>query len=441
MTPSCRFRRPANSSGSATRKKPTARALYALAAAACVWLASASAAAAPQVLTRLVWNGSVCGNAADFAARVRQRTSAVRFVQRGQRISVRLRIERSGPGLDASVSIEAPGRAPLRRHIESPDCEDALDALALVVAIGVEGRSAPVAGGTAPRSRPRRRPRPPPSESTHMPSSEPPPEPEAPRLPETDVSTPAPAQPPATAPVSTPSDVRVPEVTSEPSPAPSKPATTSPYSEPPRAAAAVISPAAAEPEMDAAEPVQIGRSRPFHVGGGFSAQMSLGVAPRPMLGGALWIAAGYEGKGAWFPELIISATHQRLDGLTRASGEVDFALSAAGASFCPVRLGSPVLQVRPCGAVVIGQLSTHVHETYDARPTDRPWRTLGGSIELSSTVGIVELRAAIGSAAPLIRDEFRFGLPCSGPACGADVFHRVAPVIWSGAAGAGIRFW
>jgi hypothetical protein len=439
LTPSCRFRRPANSSGSATRDGFRARALYTLVAGACVGLGSATAAAAPQVPTRLVWDGSVCGNAADFAVRVRQRTSAVRFVQRGQRISVRLRIEQSASGLDASVSIEARGRAPLRRHIESPDCEDALDALALVVAIGVEGRSDPTAGAP-PRRRPRGGPRPLSPESTLPPVSEASPDPAAP--PSAVSPAAAPAELPAPAPMSPPPDAATPEVPSAPPPAvaPPAPLTASPSSEPPRATARVA-PVSSEPEVDAPERLGTSGPRPFHVGAGLSAQMSLGVAPQPLIGGALWVATGYDGEGVWSPELLVGATHQRLDGLTRASGEVDFALNAGGLSFCPVRLGSPTLQVRPCGAVVIGQLSTHAHETYDARSRDRPWRTLGGSIELLSVVGVVELRAAIGAAAPLIRDEFQFGLVCSGPACEADVFHRVAPVIWSGAAGAGIRFW
>jgi hypothetical protein len=396
------------------------------------------AAAAPQVPTRLVWNGSVCSNAADFAARVRQRTSAVRFVQRGQRISVRLRIERSGPGLDASVSIEARGHAPVRRHIESPDCDDALDALALVVAIGVEGRAA-ADRGAAPRSRPRAIRRPPP-ESAPLPVVEPLPDPVAPPVAAVD-ERPTPIEPSA-APEPTPPEPAAREAPNAPllPAAETPPPTMNASSVPPRAPVA-ISPVAPEPEVDAPELAPATRAPAYHVGAGLSAQMSLGVAPQPLVGGALWIATGVAGEGVWSPELIVSAMHQRLDGLTRASGEVDFALSAGGVSFCPVRLGSAILQVRPCGAVAIGQLSTHPHETYDARSRDRPWRTLGGSLELLAVFGIVELRAAIGGAAPLIRDEFQFGLVCSGPACEADVFHRVAPVIWSGAAGAGIRFW
>jgi hypothetical protein len=238
---------------------------------------------------------------------------------------------------------------------------------------------------------------------------------------------------------SAPSEPVAPEPPNVPPPAVVAEAPPPATSAPP--AAAAVSPVAPEPEVDAPEPAQAPGAPAFRVGAGLSAQISLGVAPQPLIGGALWIATGGAGEGIWSPELIVSATHQRLDGLTRASGQVDFALSAGGLSFCPVRLRGAILQVRPCGAVVIGQLSTHPHETYDARSTDRPWRTLGGTIELLAEMGIVELRAALGAAAPLIRDQFQFDRVCSGSACEADVFHRVAPVIWSGAAGAGIRFW
>src|SRR5436190_17764954 len=38
----------------------------------------------PQVPTRLIWSGDECGRADDFAARVMQRTRAVRFVSNGE---------------------------------------------------------------------------------------------------------------------------------------------------------------------------------------------------------------------------------------------------------------------------------------------------------------------------------------------------------------------
>jgi hypothetical protein len=411
-------------SGFATRHSFAARAGCALALSACLLMASRPAAGAPKVPARLVWHGSVCGTAEGFAARVLERTNAVRFVRRGQVLAVRLRIERSGSGLDASVSIEARGHPPLQRHIQSPDCEDALDALALVVAIGIEGRapSAPAPAATSARRRPSAEH--PPAEPEAMPAEPLPADEPAP-----DVLPTAPALEAAPA--------------SAASPAPELAGSTLPTAgatlEPPPAALATPKPR--EPEVDAPEPARAETATRFQLGVGLSAQMSIGVAPEPLIGGALWIAAGLEGRGIWSPEVLISATHQRLDGLPVENGEVDFALSSAGVSACPVRVGSPTWQLRPCAGGSLGRLASEGHDTYDPRSRARPWRALGGSLELTAAIGIVELRASLGAAAPLIRDGFRFGAPCSGAACEADVFHRVAPVIWSGAAGAGINFW
>ena len=104
---SCRSRRSVHSPGS-TRQGSANRALLVVALGASLSLGDVpEASAQPQVATRLVWDGSVCGSAEDFVARVGKRTNVARFVQRGQRLVVRARIERRGAGLEASASIEA----------------------------------------------------------------------------------------------------------------------------------------------------------------------------------------------------------------------------------------------------------------------------------------------------------------------------------------------
>jgi hypothetical protein len=169
--------------------------------------------------------------------------------------------------------------------------------------------------------------------------------------------------------------------------------------------------------------------------------LTFGIAPDPMLGGAVWIATGWQRDGLWSPELVLSAMHQRLDGLSIESGEVDFALSAAAVAACPLRLGRSAFALRPCAEASFGRLSAEAHDTYDPASKDRPWGALGGALELTAAFGMVELRATAAASAPLVRDGFRFGARCLGSACEADVFHRVAAVIWSGAAGVGVAFW
>jgi len=177
------------------------------------------------------------------------------------------------------------------------------------------------------------------------------------------------------------------------------------------------------------------------VGSGVLASMSLGVAPDPLIGGALWIAVGWEREGAWSPEVLLSVAHQRVDGVARASGEADFALSLANLSLCPLRWGSAAFSLRPCAAGGIGRLAAKGHDTFDARSVSRPWQALGGTLDAMAKVGIMEFRAVLAATAPLSRDRFRFDGACSIALCEADVFHHVAPVIWSGALGAGVRIW
>lgn len=378
-------------------------------------------AAAPRVPTRLVWDGAVCGTKADFAARVAERTRVVRFVDRKQRVSVRLHIKRRGEGLDARASIEVRGQAPIVRHIESPDCDDALDALALVVAIGIEARS---------RAAPRRRP---------PPRAAPPAPPPA---------APPPAAPPPEPPAAPPSDGPAPEVTAGLPPGSAEPATTSvavaePAVEPLERAPRPELPAAPELEASARddeEPTQ-GAADVLDVAAGVLGSLSIGVAPEPLFGGALWIAVGWAREGMWAPELLVSAAHQRAEGVARASGQADFALSAASLSLCPLRWGSATFFLRPCAAGGIGRLAADGHDTFDARSVSRSWRALGGTLDAVAKVGIVEFRAVFAATVPLSRDSFSFDTACSSALCEADVFHQVAPVIWSGALGAGVRIW
>jgi hypothetical protein len=208
---------------------------------------------------------------------------------------------------------------------------------------------------------------------------------------------------------------------------------------PPSEPRARRAPATAEHELDAgarAAPVVI------DIGVGVSAAASIGVAPAPLFGGALWISAGWERESVWSPELVVSAQHQRLDGLTRAGGRADFALSFASLSLCPARWGNAAFELRPCASGALGRLDVEGYSTFDPRSRQRPWWAVGGTLEGLARAGVVEFRAVFGATAPLLRDSFLFEGPCAGSSvCEADVFHHVAPVVWSGAVGVGIRIW
>ena len=309
----------------------------------------------------------------------------------------------------------------ITRRIQSPDCDDALDALALVVAIGVESR--PTSSARRPRASAA-----------------------APRLsaaPETPAA--PPASPPATSSTEGPAGMPVPGA------APVDGAETGAAEAPPvelaspesgRNTSVGLAPAVVLPfpDRDAGTP----RPAPeapaggLLIGAGLAAQSSVGIAPEPMIGGALWISAEWDRAGAWAPEVVLDALHQERGGHGEARGEAGFALNALSLALCPVRLGESTLELRPCLSTTFGQLMSEGGETYRPRDDRQPWTSIGASVSASVVFGIVQLRASLGASAPLHRDSFRFGPDCTGAACELDVFHRVAPLVWTGALGAGL---
>jgi hypothetical protein len=397
----------------------------ALVVGACAVTSISKAQSAP-IPTRLDWVTTVCGDDESFASRVLKRTRAVRFVGSGARFTVRLSIETRGSALEARVRIEGPGGPDTVRQIASPNCEDALDAVALVVAISLEARAAELKKAT-PITRPQRPRSPPPRklpEALPSPPAAPAEQPLAPASSPPEPQTPAPAAPAPAAPEAPP-----------PAPAPAPPLLlTVPGAE---ASPAPLERAGREAPL--APRVRADDGDGWAFGTGVSALFSLGVAPRVLIGAAFWLRSSWEREGVWAPTASLGVAHQRLDGLRQPGGEADFALTVANLELCPVRIGAGPLRVRPCATGSAGQLSASGHQTFSAAAWTRPWGALGASLQSSVLLGPLELGATLGVARPLVRDSFRFGLPCVDSGCSGS-FHRVEPLIWTGAVDVGLRF-
>jgi hypothetical protein len=363
---------------------------------------------------------------------VLKRTQRVRFVESGERLTVRLSIAPQGDGLDARVVLQAPGRADVVRHIASPDCDDALDALALVVAISLEAQSQEIR--VAPRVAPRR----PPSRARPKPAPlpEPPAPPEVSAEPDPVAAPIAPEPPPAEVPAP-PAEPEKP-----PAAAPPEPATA----ERPELEIAPPTPAVSvemdkDPELDAG-PSMTSEPEGLGLAGGISAQVLFGVVPEAMLGGQVWLRGAWERESMWSPELTLGFAHQRRDGYVREDeGQADFELNAGSLALCPLRLGSSTLHVRPCAVGSAGRLKSSGHRTFFPGEYDRPWVTLGGEVQGVARLGVLELRASLGLVGPLIRDRFRFGPPCRAEAPCEGIFHRVDASLWMAGVGAGVTFW
>jgi hypothetical protein len=367
------------------------------------WAAAPAHGAEPgPISAHIDWQGSACGDAAEFASRILGRTRHVRFVPSREGLRLAVRIDPHGSALRATVSFFSAGKAAVVRKLESPDCDDALDALALVVAIGVDERwrEQSAAGGRPPRAaRPRVRQRPPER------AAEPPP-----------LEAAAPALDPGEGSASFPAITLA-----LPPPAPPAPAAALP--------------------RPAAPPAPPASDRGLRWAGGAGARWLQGAAPEPLIGAELWLRASWERGSALSPELGASLAHDRVSGVERAEGSADFALSAAGLELCPLRLGTARLRLQPCIASTLGWLQATGRRTFRAHTDSSPWLTIGGGAQAMAIVGRLALRVTAGVAHPFEREGYRFqSADCLSGECDEPVFHRVAPLVWSLGAGAGLSF-
>jgi hypothetical protein len=374
------------------------------------WIAGPARAAEPApILAHIDWQGAICGDAQQFAARILGRTERVRFVSVGEQLRLAVRIEPQGNSLRANVTFLAAGQAPVVRRIESPDCNDALDALALVVAIGVDQRwreRALAAKAGKPPARPRRRP-------ARAPEPPPPSNPE-PAEPALDPGEGSVTFSPSTLAAAPPPEPRVVPIPFASRPLPSVP-----------------SPPGSAPDS----------APSWSWAGGLGARLLSGAAPEALLGGELWLRAGWERDSVFSPDFGLSVAHDRISGVARAEGSADFALSAAALELCPLRWGTRRLRLQPCFASTLGWLRASGRRTFRAHTESSPWWTLGGGAQAIANFGGVALRLAGGVAHPLARPGYRFhSIECMGEGCAEPAFHRVAPIVWSIGLGAGVSF-
>jgi hypothetical protein len=391
-----------------------------------IWamLGGEAAAAEPAaVLARLEWGTSVCGDAEGFASRVSKRSLRVRFVERAPQVRVLLSIRPEGAALAARVRLEGPGRPALDRHILSPDCDDALDALALVVAITLEGWPAPPRRAPPPRRTPRRVPVPPPATELPVPEAraEPPaaletaPSPDEPAIVE---PLPNPLEPPSPPPTAS---------TSEPTAAVEG---TPPAPEPP----VVMTPLPlGPPEADGDAAVD---GPALRLSAALAVQWLAGLAPAPIAGGGLFLRATWDGEGvlSLSPEFGLGFTHHRGGGFQEPGGEAAFALDSGTLEFCPLRIGNADIALRPCALGSLGRLTATGERTFDGHSRSRPWATAGGGLVGSARWGVFEFRLAGAFSAPFVRDSFSFGSAENG----GSVFDRVDAGVWLAGAAVGV---
>lgn len=332
-----------------------------------------------------------CGDGADFAERVEQRATHVRFVAANVRERVSVRIEPQGDALVAHVSLRSGTRRLAERRIEAEVCEDALDAAALIVAVTLEGH--------AQRRKQRRRPRAaPPAATTVEPASTEPSEP-APTGP-----APTEQEPTATEPAESPE-------LPEPEGGAAKVAAA-------EVAAAEVTPAelgerspepATTPVADAPPPTPAReRAGAWRARVGAGGALGFGLAPGALPGWVAYASIEHALAPPWAPRLELGVAVLGRDGFEGDGGRAAFDSTAASLAFCPLALRVGVVELWPCVVGSYGRLVARGYDTFEPERHERSIAAAGARLALELGLGPLELGARLDLTSPFVRRTFRF---------------------------------
>jgi len=338
---------------------------------------TATERATPTAARLEVDAASGCATRADLVTRVRARSPRVSFVDDADALVVRAQFSTlpSG-GASGELTLTRPGTKPVSRRVTAQSCAEAVDALALMIAVTLDPTtvdphgSATAAGsaGTTGASK---------DESKGSARDE----------------NAQPLRPGASTPV--PSRT-TPEAEPEPEPTP-------------------------EPSLP---------SRP-RFGAELAFQSFFGPTPGIMPGIALYVMAGVDRPALFSPVVLLGGTHAWRTA-EEERGTATFLFDAASFDACPFRWVWQRVEARPCGSVLVGRLSARASETRNA-PGEiaRPFWVVGGAALVTVEIAwALEASARVGVGANLVRDSFVFT---------PDTFHEVPPVTVAGSVGVGMR--
>jgi hypothetical protein len=334
-----------------------------------------------------------CTSQKDIASRVLARAPRIRLAEdppqrlaplsgeRAEPTAFAVRAEftvlRSGEVVGELV-MAGPMAKPSFRRVVARSCDEAADAIALIIAVTLDPTSAGAAGAATGRGEA--------SASTGAPAA--------------GASATAGAPPPAVV----------------------KPAPSS--AEPP--AAAIPAAVGRVERSSSALPAARGR-----IGIDLAAQSFFGPAPDFMPGVALYAVGALDRDALFSPAMVLGATHAWRTGLAEPGGTASFTLDATTLDLCAVRLRSAAIEARACGSALLGLLSSSGADTRAPASRSRPFVVAGAAAILTADLGSVfALSGRLTAGATLVRDSFEFG-----PA----IFYRAAPICVSGSVGVGVR--
>ncbi|HMI84788.1 MAG TPA: hypothetical protein VK550_11895 [Polyangiaceae bacterium] len=352
--------------------RPTFAVVAAVAATALLLLGSA-AAQIDEEPVRLEYHApTICEDEVQFFARARSRAPRMRMARPGEHARVFVvDIEQRGGRTSGRLTVRNPEGRQTVREIEARDCTEAVDALALVVALAVN-----------PRAQAQEAP------------------PGATR--EADAA----LAPPGASSVPTQS-------------APNAP-TNPPNSAVPPTPSTAASPVATVPASAASGADVASREAPlWSFRTGLAAWGVGAIAPEPLVGARASAEIVHLGMRLIAPSFRASLGYATREGFVVDGGTAHFAYAGSNAEICPLRIppGGPLV-LRPCIIADFGFVFAQGSDALNARGETRPWADIGGGGRLEWALGRrwgVELDA--GCMFPIWRDRFLFG---------THSFHRVA---------------
>jgi len=158
-----------------------------------------------------------------------------------------------------------------------------------------------------------------------------------------------------------------------------------------------------------------------------------GPAPRAMFGLGLYGFIAFDRASPLSLAMRVTAAHDWRNGLPEAGGIADFSLDVAGLDLCALRLSAGPFTSRLCAAGRLGRLAASGSDTYNAQSQVRLFASAGGAaLVMVALPAALELVADAELQWALTRDEFAFN---------PQVFYQTQPITLTLGLGVGRHFW
>jgi hypothetical protein len=160
--------------------------------------------------------------------------------------------------------------------------------------------------------------------------------------------------------------------------------------------------------------------------------ISTGIAPSLLLGAGLFGERAFASQGLLRPSVRLSIFAAQSSSETQR-GDLVFQLGNARVEGCPIALGVPTLQFRPCAGGDVGIASAAGSGPSGMRDTNA-WADLVAHARVTWTpLAALQVEVQIGAIVPLTRYEIAFSAP-------TEIVHRTASIGLASGIGAAFRW-